>query len=318
MKNLLLVLVVLVSSSAFAATDDFGSSSSENLLNLTYYPHSGRLFFETEFESTLHDTIGQTEQEYFSNFSFFAEYGLPVNGLRVEVSATDNVSATTLGATGSNSGVGNTSLHTGISDPTISLLYRLVDMNPQGISVDLELSGTPSLGTSYGSQNGLAGSNSTGYGTLSFAAAAYWSTSINDLRISGSIAREFAGDGNLQDSTDPSSSTTFTRSSLWLPEAELIDRVRLTNRFFVQGEAEFLFGHSSLYTYSNFYSPTTDDSEFHVEPILSVGYLFTKETLITLFASYQDFEQIDTNQNGSANDIPIRDLNWGLAYRMEF
>jgi hypothetical protein len=298
-KSLLLVSILLIAVNAFAFTDDPSSQSSENLINLTYYPHVGHLEFEPTLFTILHGSNnGSTVSS--EGFELYASYGLPWDGLRFAASLTDR--------TRSSDTNGTTYVHSGVTDPNFSVEYRLLDMTSAGLSVDVEISFSPDFGTYYIANPGAAGSNHKGYNDLGISGAVYWTTGLNEFKLSGGIIHDFDGSGFESSFTDEG----FTRASLWEGSAALIDRVHLTSRFFVEGEADFQIPYTL-----EFGDGSSDLHPFHVTPTLEVGYLHSKQLLLKGYLTYSSYTLATTSANGNQTPYLSFPSNYSTSAGMD-
>jgi hypothetical protein len=298
------MLASLLSISAMAATDSPTDTSSNNLLNLTYFPHVGKFAARSDFYSTFHETSGVNTVSN-SDFSVGGTYGFLVDGLRASASA----STSTVAYTSSSQSY----YYSGINDPTFNLNYRLLDNSPGGWSFDVELGTSPSLGTYYIPSSTSAGSNRKGFGTLSLSAAAYWTFGINEFKLSGGIDRQFSG--NVVDPIF--ADNTHARAARWNGDFAVTDRVHFGTLWFAEAGATFDFSSTENYSYAD---GTTSFSQapFRVIPTIELGYLPTKQLLIAMSMSYQNYTTLYQNTAGNSfNDLQERTA-WDLSATLEF
>jgi hypothetical protein len=301
---LALVAALFSSIPALAATDSPTDTSSNNLLNLIYYPHLNHLLANANYASDFHATSGD-QTISGGEFSLEATYGLLIDGLRVSVSESSLNAAR------------NTSqesyISSGVTDPSFYLNYRLLDSTPGGWSVDAQLGTSPSLGTDELTDPGYPGSAYKGYGNVSLSAAVFWDVGLNEVKISGEIFRDFSG--NADDAED--SDFSYTRASQWNGNFAITDRIHLTSNAFVEAEATFDLASTTDYAYSNGDSAEST-TPFHVTPKLEFGYLPFKQLLLYASMSY-DSETSSTNYSNDTSVTSLyRSTSWVMGASLEF
>jgi hypothetical protein len=322
MRTLKLVpaLLVLTSAVAFAADENmdyFSSAPSRDLTRLSYYAHSGKLYVVPDFVYQPTDytttTPGLPANAHELVFDLNLSYGLPIEGLRIGAAETWQIHRWT--DTTHANGYVSTTESAGLSDPTFSLAYRLIDSAPTGLAADLTLSGSPSFVDYNEPATTISGNDGRGYGEMSLAATVYWIMDMNDIGATGTATREFSGSATNQ--TDAANS--YSRDSAWTGTASLTDRFHLGEDLYVQGEAIFDFGNS--YTRVSDAAPpvtTVAGTSFHVEPALSVGYRIQRCFVLDAIYTYQNYFTQATPDTGAATQTKLVINTVTLQARMEF
>lgn len=295
---LLLSLLLAISVSARASTDDPTDPSSANLINLNYYLRPGLVLAEPSVSSEINSFVASTDISFVA-YELFLEYGLPVDGLRVAVSATDSVTAY------SNSG--GSYYYSGLSDPTIQLNYRFYDSTATGWSVDGQLDFTPGFGTHYRAEYDSPGTDANGYSGLTATAAAFWRLGQNEARFTGSLFHRFSGSATNVDDSD----NDYTLDSGWQGSLEVTDRFHFCSKLYVEGLANFIFQHSFDYIYSD--GTVTDTIPFNIVPELQIGYLASKQLVLEAHVKYEGYEETD-----DATSWAFRQTSWGMSASIEF
>lgn len=300
---LLAILSSAFGLSAFGATDDPSDASSANLVNLTYYAHPGNFLIEPIYSSTLHQT-NASDQETFSDFSLDLSYGLPIPGLRISVSETRELYAANYSTT--------STFGSGLTDPTVSLAYRLIDMTPGGWSTDVQVSVAPSFADSLESSPGLPGNAISGNWVLSLLASEFWTLGKNEARLSGEIQHFFSQSVIDQNDGD----FNYSRDAYSIASIALIDRFHITPQFFLEGEGNFIFSNTENRNYAQ---GTTGNTQypFHVVPSAVAGYLVSKQLLLEAYANFLWDTTVNTYDTNAPNDLGHAQSIWGLRALIE-
>jgi hypothetical protein len=286
---------------ALAATDDPADTSTANLVNLNYYLHPGDFLAEDNFSGSIHEYYG-SNVETFSTQAFAFQYGLPVDGLRFGAGVS---LMTTTDAVGTANTVYS---HTGSTDPTFQLNYRIFDNPADGLSLDLEVQYSPKVGTDTVAFPNSSGSNYKGYSSLLASAGLFWRTGTNELELAATGSRFFD-----QTAENPDGSIDFTSAGVWNEDISLQDRYHVTPRFFVQPRAEAVFATTYTQVYTNAFV-STYTNPFHVDGELVAGYLVGKQVLLTAHLLYLAY----TNTSAGVPLQKFADASWGVSATIEF
>jgi len=293
------LLLLLLSPAALAATPDPSDATSANLISLDYYLRPGALRSDLSFSSQLHEESGSNTVSFLRG-TFFLEYGLPSDGLRVSVSESQAITAY--------NGQASSDFFSGVTEPTFQVNYRFCDGLPGGWSFDGQVDLTPSFGTyTYGSSQ-YPGTQLSPSTSLGLTAAAFLRQGPNETRFSGNLTHRFTGSFTSQ--VYPGQVTTS--DPYWTGSLAITDRLHVVPRFYVQAETAFDFGNSINYTYADG-STSTSSAPFHVDPTVSMGYLANSQLLLTAHLSYAGYTSTLT-----ASSSTFRETSWGATAVIEF
>jgi hypothetical protein len=239
------------------------------------------------------------------SLELYLTYGAFIDGLRFSVSAS-NIFEQYQSESG-------TYTYTGFTDPTFSVNYRLLDHNPAGLSLDVQLSYLPQIGKNTGATPTTSGSNLQGANSLSLAGTLFWTEALNELSVNASIYHRFAGSA-----TNASEGIDYSVGSYWIFQSRIADRFHLSPQFFVEASALFTFA----YTLDRSY-PDTSEYTYHLPfrlvPTVELGYLYSKKVLLSAYVSGYNYSESYTNS--FSNDSSANQnfgTTWGLEARFEF
>jgi hypothetical protein len=295
----------MVSSPAFAATESPSDSSSANLINLTYYAHSGDFLFEPNYYSSINTVYGGFRKS-FNTFSVYGEYGLPwLPGLRISVSEANPLAADSNGE--------STFAYSGLGDPTFDLSYRIVDENPQGLSADVQFSYSPTWASEQFSSDGNPGANGQVLSTVNLFAQGYWRKAFNEAALGAGVGHAFSG--SHADASDSSVSDTY--DSRWYADIIARDRIHVLPKLYLEAQLGFNFGHTNSENFPN--STTQTQLPFNMIPEVKVGYLVNQQVALRLYVEYESYtSQFNFSDGASSTNQTYTSTTWGFDTMIEF
>ncbi len=253
--------------------------SSADIASLNYYPRLHRLETTARLALSLHDTSesssGASVKKAYETVTLGADYGLG-RGWRIGVS--ESVST---GQSNQNYGKGGgetDSSNGGFSDPALSLVWRTLESNSDGLSADLGAVYSPSLGpkTVDNGNRGHTGNYLNGYWTASAYGALFWRWGINEMELRGAYNQD--GQGHT-DGDGPA--TTFTLHPAQYPSASLNDRLHLTKEVYLQLGGMRVSSHSVENLNGNGVERKVQIPA-HTVARIDVGFRLGKQTLLEL------------------------------------
>jgi hypothetical protein len=309
MKNSILcsiIPILAIATSAHAAADAFDDVSSNNIVNLTYYPHAGAFLFEPGFSSSV-NTLQGGQRQSFNTFTVYGEYGLPwLNGFRLSVSESDPLSVHVDG--------GKTYANSGLADPTFSMKYRFLDDSPQGLSTEVGFSYSPAWASSDVSYISAPGASGAALADVVLYAEGFWRLAFNEAALSAGVTRAFSGSRAYPNN----SSGIETLNTQWSSSITVNDRVHLIPKLYLEGRLNFNFAHSKDNGDGAGNSSETQ-IPFNVSPYAGIGLVVNKQVLVRAYFEYTSY----TNQYSDSNMDQIPGSTyvstvWGLQTLIEF
>lgn len=265
---------------------------SADIGNLNYYPHARQMLFTPEFSTALNDQSysgnpkGSTGESTISSSSatLTATYGL-FERLRISLAETALFGTD---STHQNPATGSTTFtrSSGLSDPTLGATLRyLEDDAKTHLSGDVAVSVSPSWATHYVADSLQNGSDGKGYGTLAASAPVYWWLGHNEVELSPSITRDFAGN-----SVGPTEATSSMRAALWTGGFTLLDRFHVTDKFYLEAGTALNLP-SSVQTTALNTAGTVSTTQYplYLVPRIDLGYRFTSNILFDAEYEYYNY-----------------------------
>lgn len=269
---------------------------SSDLMNLNYYPHKGWTEFNPRVSTEFHDytetSRGQTTTIARNTVTLAATYGW-IHRIQFSLLETllwdQNLDSHTA------QGVETEATSQGLSNPTITALWRFLENGKTGLSGEFGVDATPSFGSKVAGdgKNNRDGNNLSGNSSAGVALAFYWRTAFNELGIAFTVNHNSAGHTEAT-----TAATSFDSAPYWSSSVTLNERIHIGANFFTE-----LGGTGFLPNQSN---QTTDDrverisnQPFYINPHLLLGFSPDPDVVLTLnLMSHHAITSVNSSRTG--------------------
>jgi hypothetical protein len=290
-------------------------NSSGDLMSLNYYPHLHRVEFNPRVVMSLQDNLatsnGATVAATHNTLQAFAGYGF---AHRWRISLLEGFLWDSNSTTTGPAGAQVDSDSQGLSNPTVSVAWRYMELLESGISGDVSLATSPFLGPKVqgDSPTGRDGNNLNGYWSNSFSASFYWRLDFNEVGLTASVVQSSAG------VTDTAANGPLHTTAVTTFSAALADRIHLGRYYFLEPSATATLPYSYDQIGDDQVSKTFS-APLSVDPTLKFG--FEPDPFIVIILSLQyhtGTTTLLTNATGGEVQTTSNSLTSTLSLRHQF
>ena len=235
------------------------------------------------------DSTGASSQTTASQYYAGLVYGFG-GGIRAGLSETllwDQLTDATTAK-----GVADTNVSSGLSNPNLSLAWRFVESTISGLSADLGIVVSPSVGAKTASDGAVqtAGNNLSGNWQEQLSMSLFWSRRRNQIELLGELINN--GKSTTHTSTGTSSTASYLTSNL-----SLTDRYQTGAHHFLQAKVEALLPskHDAIGAAG---LKTATSLPFSWSESFVIGYEPEPEIVLEISCTRHDFDSVATSSSG--------------------